>query len=102
MNPSETLPNTAAPNALREPGALPRTETLRGNVARATDRAHEVADRVGMRLHTTADALGRSAERAIYQGDAAATAARRYVNERPLMALGAAFLFGCLVRRLMR
>lgn len=79
-----------------------RSESLRGSASRATERAHEMADRVGESLHSAADTLGRSAERALYKGDELALTARRRLNERPLMALAAAFALGFLMTSLMR
>lgn len=80
----------------------PRSESLRTSASRATERAHEMADRVGSTLRSAADTLGQSAERALYKGDELAVSARRRLNERPLMALGAAFVLGFLMTNLMR
>jgi ElaB/YqjD/DUF883 family membrane-anchored ribosome-binding protein len=77
-------------------------KTLRENATRATERAHQMADRVGAGLHIAVDSVGHSAERAISQGDALTAAARGYVRARPLVSLGAAFALGFMLSRLMR
>ena len=83
-------------------GAALQGDAARARTARATERAHQMVDRVGAGLHTAAESLGNAAESAISQRVAAAAAARRHLHERPFVVLGAAFALGFVLSRLMR
>jgi len=100
---NETLTSARSGDAetSRDGGAL-QSDAARARAARATERAHQMVDRVGAGLHTAAESLGNAAESAISQRDAAAAAARRHLHERPFVVLGMAFALGFVLSRLMR
>lgn len=98
MNASEMSPMDRQENA--NAGAM--SEPAHVRTARATERAHQTADRVAQGLHSAVDRMGRSAERAMVRGDEMLVDTRRYVHDKPLAALGAAFVLGFVLSRLIR
>lgn len=98
MNPSD-MTSMEQPETI---GSGAMTETTRMRTARATEKAHQTADRVAQGLHSAVDRMGRQAERAMVRGDEMLVDTRQYVHEKPLVALGAAFALGFILSRLMR